>query len=226
MPRTPWRCWQRWGLPLVRVLPFPSALPPSSLETENREGSQQNIKQSLLLWTMSTERKSRLRLYDLKTVTRLQDLCERDHHRHRLDTVLSTYRDDVARLHDRPQSGAIIIRLILETRKLTPRGVTSFAPARPDRLEGQQTTMWLHQTVNKGAGISTVRKTVPLIECQQTYRERSLHVGLGGAVLSGGHEMIKPGDSLVLRNVARHQFLGTHLTPVLFTSKLLFFQES
>lgn len=58
----------------------------------------------------------------------------------------------------------------------------------PNPLEGQ-VEMWLHQLINKGAGIVPFLTTVSLIKdikCQHTHRERSLQMGPGEAVLSGG----------------------------------------
>lgn len=49
---------------------FPSALPTPFLprDCKQREGSQKNIKQGLLLWIMSQKKKSRLEFYDLKAM--------------------------------------------------------------------------------------------------------------------------------------------------------------
>lgn len=124
-----------WCLPHVRVLPFPSALPPSSPETENRgKEARATLNSSAALDNVCAGKKCGLRFYDLKTITLRQAPCGGQslpcpgrslHAGHCSEHFHGWHHCILMTTHN---VGAVIITRSLEMWKRTPRDIMSLPP--------------------------------------------------------------------------------------------------
>lgn len=135
-------------------------------DRKQREGSQGNIKQGLLLWIMSTKKTSRLRFYDLhyfENPVRGPRTGPSLHTGH----CPSTHLETSLHPHDHPPGGCYDQHPRIRDEAPSPEMSFHFPQS---RLEGQRPKMWLSQPIHKGDRIIPSFKTLPLSEdkCPQT----------------------------------------------------------